>query len=224
MRPISERLSPTIRNLIIAEAVVFGLYIMAAGLRPAMTAHLALGRLFVAGEFWQPLSSLFVHIDLWSFVFDLIGLWFVGATIERALGRRRFLLMFFGAGLGANVVAGLLMAKLGWLSSYAGCGDSVLAMFVALGVIYGKTQVRVIGTLVLEARLLAGILVGMAVLSALLQQAWPALAGSLVAIGIGYLLGGGSGKKILAFLTRRARGGLRVLDGGRKKGGKNYVN
>ncbi len=50
MRPITERLSPTIRNLVIVEAVLFGLYIMAAPLRVPMTAHLALGPLVAAGR------------------------------------------------------------------------------------------------------------------------------------------------------------------------------
>src|ERR1039458_2456981 len=102
MRPITQRLSPTIRNLVVVEAVLFGLYIMAAPLRVPMTERLALGPKVATGDYWQPATALFVRLDLWGFVFDLIGLWFVGATIERALGRRRFLLIFFGAGLAAN--------------------------------------------------------------------------------------------------------------------------
>jgi len=224
MRPITERLSPAIRNLVVVEAVVFGLFAMAASLRPLVTAHLALSGRFVSGQLWQPLSSLFVHLELWGFIFDLIGLWFVGATIERALGRQRFLLMFFGGGLLANIVAGLLLAVLDSPAIYAGCGDSVLAMFVALGVLYGRTQVRVIGALVLQARTLSGILVGLALFSAVWQQAWPALAGTLVAMSVGYVLAGGDGRQLLAFLSRRRRDALQVLEGGRGKAGKKYVN
>ena len=227
MRPITERLSPTIRNLVVVEAALYGLYIMATALRTPMSMHLALGPLVGVGEYWQPATSLFVHLDFVSFLFDLIGLWFVGATIERALGRRRFLLIFFGAGLAANVVVALLGVALKWPGIYAGCGDSVLALFVALGVLYGRTPVRVFGTLVLQARILTLILVGMSVLSALLQLAWPSLAGTLVAIGLGYFLSGGKIGPIIEFLTRWRRPrrvGFEVLDGGRGKERKKYVN
>jgi len=231
MRPLTERLSPTIRNLVIAEAVLFGLYVMANPLRAPMAKHLALGPLVAAGEFWQPVTALFVHLDFWSFLFDLIGLWFVGATIERALGRRRFLLIFFGAGLAANVAVALLATALGWAGIFAGCGDAVLAIFVALGVLYGRTPVRVFGSLVLQARILTWVLVGMSVLSALLQGAWPTLAGTLVATGLGYLLAGGKIGPILAVILtflarwgRKPRGTFEVLEGGRSKPHKTYVN
>jgi len=227
MRPITQRLSPTIRNLVIVESVLFGLYVMASPLRAPITAHLALGPLVAAGEYWQPATALFVHLDLWSFIFDLIGLWFVGATIERALGRRRLLLILFGAGLAANVVMALLGAALQWTAVYAGCGDCVLALFVALGVLFGRTEVRVFGSLVLQARILTAILVGMSVLSALFQRAWPSLAGTLVAVGMGYLLSGGKVGPILDSITRwlrPRRGSFEVLEGGRGKRGKKYVN
>ncbi len=227
MRPITQRLSPTIRNLVIVEAALFGLYIMAAPLRGDITRHLALGPLVAAGEYWQPASALFVHLDLWGFIFDLIGLWFVGATIERSLGRRRLLLIFFGAGLAANVVMALLGSAMHWTAIYAGCGDSVLALFVALGVLFGRTEVRVFGSLVLQARILTYILVGMSVVSALFQLAWPSLAGTLAAVGVGYFLAGGKSGPILGLLTRWRRPhrvGFEVLEGGRGKRGKKYVN
>ena len=227
MRPIADRLSPAIRNLVVAQAVLFALYVMATGLRMPISVHLALGPLVASGELWQPLTSLFVHLEWWSFAFDLIGLWFVGATIEQVLGRRRFLLLFFGTGILANIAVALVMAALQWSGFYAGCGDAVLALFVALGVIYGPTQVRVLGPLVLQARVLTGILVGLSVVGALSQAAWPALAGTLVAVVLGYVLSGGRGDFIAALLgrvPRRRRSVLEVLEGGRAKRGSRYVN
>ena len=227
VRPIAERLSPAIRNLVIAQAVLFGLFVMAVGLRTPITVHLALGPLVASGELWQPLTSLFVHLEWWSFAFDIIGLWFVGATIEQALGRRRFLLLFFGGGIVANLAVALVMAALQWSGFYAGCGDAVLALFVALGVIYGPTQVRVLGPLVLQARVLTAILVGLSIVGAVSQLAWPALVGTLVAVAVGYFLAGGKGRFIgawLARLRRPRRTVLEVLEGGRVKGGKRYMN
>ena len=89
------------------------------------------------------------------------------------------------------------------------------------------TEVRVFGSLVLQARILTYVLVGMSVLSALLQRAWPSLAGTLVAVGVGYFLSGGKTGPLLDFLTRWTRprrSVLEVLEGGRGKRGKKYVN
>jgi membrane associated rhomboid family serine protease len=229
MRPIAERLSPTIRNLVIAQSVLYGLYVMASPLRLSMEQHLALGPGVAKGELWQPLTALFVHREFLSFVFDLIGLWFVGATIERGLGRRRFLLMFFASGILSNVAIALLSGLYGWESMSAGCGDPVLALFVSLGVLYGPTQVRVFGQLVLQARILSAILVGMSVLTVLMSGAWPLLAGTLIAVAIGYFLSGGKTRWILDLVARvrPRRRALHVLDGGRGKSGKSgkkYVN
>jgi membrane associated rhomboid family serine protease len=227
MRPIAERFSPAIRNLVVAQAALFALYVMASGLRKPIEYHLALGPLVALGELWQPVTSLFVHLEWWSFVFDIIGLWFVGSTIEQALGRRRFLVLFFGSGLAANVAAALVMATLQWSGFYAGCGDAVLALFVALGVIYGPTQVRVLGPLVLQARILTAVLVGLSIVGALSQAAWPGLAGTLVAVMVGYFLSGGRWSFSAAWLGRfhrRRRSVFDVIEGGRTKGGKRFVN
>ena len=227
LRPFTERLSPTIRNLVVAEAVVFGLAVMARGLREPIAMHLALGPGIWAGELWQPVTSLFVHTELWSFFFNMLGLWFVGATVERVFGRRRFLLIFFVTGIAANLVtAGLI----GWLRMGVrneGCGDSVLALFVVLGVVYGRTPVRVFGQLVLQARVLAWILVGIAVLSLVVYGAWPILGGTLVALGLAYVLAGGKLGPLGAFLEGlrgRRRSDLQVLEGGRGKGRRTYMN
>lgn len=227
MRPLTERLSPTIRTLIVILAVMFGLAVMARGLREPIAAHLALGPGIWAGELWQPVTSLFVHTDLWGFFFNVLGLWFVGATVERMLGRRRFLVLFFVTGIVANLVVAGLIGLLGMPVRNEGCGDSVLGLFVALGVIYGRTPVRVFGQLVLQARVLAWILVGIAVLSLALQRVWPLLGGTLVAQGLAYALAGGNLGPVGAFLDglrgkRSSR--LEVLEGGRAKRKKPYVN
>jgi membrane associated rhomboid family serine protease len=234
MRPLTERLSPTIRNLVIAQAAVYAFYVMVRPLRTAIESHLALGPRLFAGEVWQLITVLFVHIDPLGFLMSIIGLWFVGATIERLLGRRRFMLLFFATGLAANlVIAGLMAlspsAQLLGPSLYnAGCGDSVLALFVALGVVYGRAPIRVWGSLAMQARVLTWIILGWAVLALLLQGAWVYLVATLISQGVAYLLAGGRigiVSEFLAGVRGKPRTKLDVYDGGRSKGrGKKYVN
>jgi len=226
LRPITERLSPTIRNLVIVESALFGLFVMAAPLRAPLAVHLGLGPGLMAGEVWQPLSALFVHTEFLYFFFNMVGLWFVGATIERIYGQRRFLLIFLGTGLLGNLVLAAFIA-LGVPLANQGCGDSVLALFVALAVAYGRTPIRVWGQLVLQARVLAWIFVGLALVSLLLQGAWYHLLSTSVAMALAYLLAGGKVGPLLARLARLRgprRPGFGVMEGGRAKRGKKYVN
>jgi membrane associated rhomboid family serine protease len=227
LRPLGERLTPTIRNLVIVETALFALVVMVPPLRAPVAEHLTLGPLLLSGELWQPLTSLFVHLNPLGFIMNMIGLWFLGAAIERVLGRRRFFLLFFATGIAENLVLAGLMAAFGISLSNEGCGDSVLALFVALGVAYGRAPIQVWGQLVLQARILAWVFLGWAVLSLLLQLAWPYLIATLVAQSVAYLLAGGKTGAVgefLAGLRGKPRGKFDVLDGGRGKGSKKYVN
>jgi len=219
MRPLTERLSRAIKTLIVVDAVLFSFYVFVKEAQPFFTQHLALGPAVRAGELWQPVTSLFVHLDFLSFLFNLIGLWFVGATIERQLGTRRMLTLFFAAGIAANVAMALVSAAVATPEIIAGCGTAVLALFVAFGVIFGRTPARVLGGLVLEARMLTAILVGFALLADLMRGSLASLVGDVVAIVLGYVLSGGRGHELRGLWSnlraRRSRRRYQVLEGGR---------
>ena len=160
-RPITERLTPTIKALVVIQTVVYLFYVVVREIRPAARGHLALGPgMIMHGELWQPVTSLFVHLNALTFVFNLIGLWFVGAFIERTIGMRRFLTLFFTSGILAIVAMGLVM-RLKVYSLGEGCTYAVLALFVAFGRMYDRAPAQVLGGLVMQARYLTMILVGL---------------------------------------------------------------
>lgn len=225
MKPITDRLSPTITALVIVTVVAALFYIVITPIRGFITAHLALNAAaFLGPEPWQIATALFVHLDPLSAFFNLLGIWFVGATIERELGRRRFLLLFFVPGLVANLVmaAGLAFVLPG-PQVIAGSSMAVLGLFVAFGKLYGRTPVRVFGGLVLEARTLVLILIGFALVADLLGHFnLVGLVGDLVAIGLAYGLTGGRGSGF-DDLFRGLGGGkprrhLGVMSGGQRPG------
>ncbi|HEY7347590.1 MAG TPA: rhomboid family intramembrane serine protease [Ktedonobacterales bacterium] len=76
-----------------------------------------------AGEGWRILSPLLV-LDgevFWHFVYDALGLFLVGALVERLLGRGRWLILFFAAALAGNI-AGYAWNPYGAGASTALCG------------------------------------------------------------------------------------------------------
>ena len=218
-RPVSERLSPTITVLVVINAITFALYAVVKQTRPVILNHLALGPdALLRGEVWQLVTSIFVHLEPWSFFFGLIGLWFVGGTIERQLGRRHFLVLFFiPAILGNLAMAGLLLlTHTGEV--FAGPHLAVLALFVGFGRIYDRTPARILGGLVLQARTLTLILIAFTLFSDLLRGSVAALGGDIVALVTGYLLSGGRGaglRELFARFGSKSRRRFHVVEGGR---------
>lgn len=51
------------------------------------------------GAWWQLLTSMFTHIDLLHVGFNMLALWFLGPQLEAAVGRLRFLALYFLSGL-----------------------------------------------------------------------------------------------------------------------------
>jgi membrane associated rhomboid family serine protease len=216
-RPIAERLTPAIKALVIAQSVLFFFYVFVKETREFFAAHLALGPGMLHGEVWQLFTALFIHFDFLGFIFNLIGLWFVGALIERTNGTRRFLQLFFVAGVLSNLAIALI-ARLGTYRGsdiFDGCSFAILALFVAFGRMYGRTPTQILGGLVMQARHLAMILVAWFVIADLIRGDWPRLAGGLVAAAVGLLMGGGGIRDLLAlWKARRIRQRYQVLDGG----------
>jgi membrane associated rhomboid family serine protease len=215
MDTVASRMTPAIKALVIANAAIYLLYVFVKEARPLMLEHLAVGE-HMLREPWQPVTSLFVHLDPLSLLFNIIGLWFVGAFIERTQGTRRFLTLFFGAGILGNVAIGLLAGVLGARSVYAGTSAAVLALFVAFGRIYGRAPTQVLGSLYLKAHHLAMIFVGWALVADLLRRDVPGLAGTVVVTVAGYLIAapGGLREAYDTFRARRLRQRYKVIDGG----------
>lgn len=61
----------------------------------------AIGHLWL----WQFFTYMFLHstTDPWHLIFNILGLWMFGSEVERILGVRRFLTLYFTAGIFAGI-------------------------------------------------------------------------------------------------------------------------
>jgi membrane associated rhomboid family serine protease len=57
------------------------------------------------GDWWRLITSAFLHGSLLHIAFNMYFLWFVGSAVEGALGRGRFLLVYFVSGLAGSAGA-----------------------------------------------------------------------------------------------------------------------
>jgi len=221
------RLTPAIKALLIAEVASFAFFLIAIPLRPVIIAHLALGPRLFAGEYWQLITSIFLHLDPNRFLYSLIGIWWAGSDVERAQGTRRMLALFFAGGILANLAfAAVSRHLLGDVMPFGGASFAVDALFVAFGRIYGRTMVNLFGVFAVQARYIALAFIGWDVVFALAAVNWPELAGIAAATVVGYFAAAPGGLEGLwdALKVRRLRRRYRVIDGGAGKPPKKYVN
>ncbi|MFD8881917.1 rhomboid family intramembrane serine protease [Streptomyces erythrochromogenes] len=60
------------------------------------------------GQFHRLLTSVFLHVEWWHIIGNMIGLWVIGGPLEAALGRARYLAVYLLSGLGGSVLVYLL--------------------------------------------------------------------------------------------------------------------
>jgi membrane associated rhomboid family serine protease len=56
------------------------------------------------GAYWQLVTSVFTHVDIWHIGFNMLALWFLGPHLESALGRARFLTLYLLSGLAGSAL------------------------------------------------------------------------------------------------------------------------
>jgi membrane associated rhomboid family serine protease len=154
-----------------------------------------------------------------GWIFSIIGLWWVGAFVERVRGRRFFVRLFVGAGVAANVVAALvarLTSATGGEVRSDGAGFALTAVFVAFARIYGAQPAQIWGAFSMRADYFTWLLIGFSALVSLANRDWPGLAAELTAVAVALGATGGFSE-----LARRGAAGkrarYRVLDGGKKR-------
>jgi membrane associated rhomboid family serine protease len=54
---------------------------------------------FLHGQFWTPVTSIFVHVDLFHLSFNMLFLYVFGAALEDKVGPKKTLAIFFIAGV-----------------------------------------------------------------------------------------------------------------------------
>jgi membrane associated rhomboid family serine protease len=215
-----EKLTPTVRALVIAVTLGYLFFVFTPPLNDWMLSHLAVGPNFIRGELWQPATALLLNTRLGGWFFTVLGLWWVGAFIERVRGARFLITLLLGAGVLANVVAalaGLAFPGASPLVRADGAGFALTAVFVAFARIYGARPAQIWGALSMRADYFTWILIGFSLLVSLANRDWPGILAELAAIAVALAVTGGIGEFREKWRARRVRSRYRVLDGGKGK-------
>ncbi|MDO8141307.1 MAG: rhomboid family intramembrane serine protease [Candidatus Brocadiales bacterium] len=95
----------------------------------------ALGHLWL----WQFLTYMFLHstTDPWHLIFNMLVLWMFGNEVERVLGTRRFLTLYFTAGIFAGICCCIFTP---W-TPIVGASGAIFAIEVAFAMYFPNSTV-----------------------------------------------------------------------------------
>lgn len=71
----------------------------------SFTEFFVLSELALRGEYWRFLTAIFLHGSAVHLIYNLFALALFGLILEKSIGSRNFLLVFFVSGIIANIVA-----------------------------------------------------------------------------------------------------------------------
>ena len=144
MRPF-RYLPKCLQTLLLVNAVIFGIaFILGSMLR----FHLNLpgfgyanmreyrtyfGSFFPTApiEIWRYVSYMFVHVDFWHFLFNMLMLWMFGSEVADWMGTKHFTAMYFFCGIFAAVFS-LVMCIVGMSDNpIIGASGALMGIFVA---------------------------------------------------------------------------------------------
>jgi membrane associated rhomboid family serine protease len=94
-------MTPAVKWIIIANVAAFLLMFVL----PVMATYLGLSPAAVIERqwLWQPVTYMFLHVDLFHILFNMLGIWMFGVELEQRWGTYEFLRFYAVVGVGAAV-------------------------------------------------------------------------------------------------------------------------
>ncbi|MFF0460689.1 rhomboid family intramembrane serine protease [Streptomyces mexicanus] len=89
------------------------------------------------GEWYRLVTSMFTHQEIWHILFNMLSLWWVGGPLEAALGRARYLALYFASGLAGSALTYLLAAP---DQASLGASGAIFGLFGATAVLMRRLR------------------------------------------------------------------------------------
>lgn len=95
----------------------------------------AIGKLWL----WQFITYMFLHsiYDPWHIVINMLALWMFGSEVERAMGTKKFLTMYFTAGVFAGIFCCIFTPN----NPILGASGAIFAVEIAFAMFFPNTTV-----------------------------------------------------------------------------------
>lgn len=89
------------------------------------------------GQWYRLVTSMFLHSGVMHIAFNMLSLWWIGGPLEAALGRARYLALYFASGLAGSALTYLLAAPNQWT---LGASGAIFGLFGATAVLMRRLK------------------------------------------------------------------------------------
>lgn len=89
------------------------------------------------GEWYRLVTAMFAHQAVWHIGFNMLSLWWLGGPLEAALGRVRYLALYFVSGLAGSALTYLLASP---SESSLGASGAIFGLFGATAVLMRRLR------------------------------------------------------------------------------------
>lgn len=96
-----NNLTDIVKNLIIINVIIyFGTVMLPESIKEMLSLYFYKSEMFRPFQF---VTSMFMHANIMHLAFNMLSLYFLGPYVERALGAKRFFILYFASGIGASL-------------------------------------------------------------------------------------------------------------------------
>jgi len=141
------RFSGAVRNLVIINTVVFVVLLLLSAMAGNQALWIATRGLLSPdaikhGWVWQFLTYGFLHFEPLSFLFSMLGIYFIGSAVEAQTGPKRFVELYLVSLIGAGL-CGFLLSLTGVVAQGAamGSGPAANALLMVFYLLYRDARV-----------------------------------------------------------------------------------
>lgn len=163
---IRRRFSYSYRNCALIITALNVLVFILTEAYPRLSVYLSMNTALVirAHMYWQFVTYMFVHANLMHLIGNMLGLVFFGIAVERSLGSKEFMLMYFFTG----IVSGALSFAVYFTAAMhnvflLGASGAVFGVLLVFSVLFPRSRIYIWGILPVPAPLLV---VGFALIEA----------------------------------------------------------
>lgn len=139
MRMTFPSLTPMVKRLLIINIAVFltAIIVRPVGAFIYEWFQLDATSLPRALQLWRPITYQFLHDGLWHILLNMLGLFFLGPTLERHWASKRFLSFYLGCGV-AGALFYLLLVAIKFLlpGEMVGASGAILGMLAACAILF----------------------------------------------------------------------------------------
>ena len=90
-------------------------------------------------QYWRFVTSIFLHGSMVHLMYNMFALLFFGFALEKTIGSRRFLLVYFGSGIIANIIS------INFYPSSLGASGAIMGIIGALTILRPMMMVWAFG-------------------------------------------------------------------------------